>query len=352
MQYRHRDPWHNDHWSYPIRRDGEWILRPTPGAIAGIKLIQQIVNARKRDPRVTLVSWISGHNQSVGYGTHFLVSGPGAAESARIAERLARRFRMRLCPSLHSDDMLGAKRHPGTAASWNFVTGAEIIAADPSISIGGNPYDWAKLFFPNMVAQSSEVPMLAPARLSPPTLRPGRGHQPWEGCMALGDARSIAWDLTRYMGNNLAPLIELAKLLPRDDPYVSATLALANQNHWGATVHDNRPDDTVLRPGEAFQIVCVGPLSRSRTLGPPAWMVWRYLDEARRLMPSRDPLLLAREHLEDISRPIIRWNAELEQQNQRRAFVVQILAGEVSAFGAVGIRPRQMRRRLPKGVVE
>ncbi len=338
--YRNRDPLENDHWSWPIKRDGKWILRPTPGARAGMMLIRQLVKARKLDPRVKLVAWISGHNQLVGYGTHFLVSGPGAAESALIAERFARRFRLKLDPG--QADGVGSKRHPGCIASWEYLTGAQFIAVDPTSQVGGCPFDWAPFFFPGMCIQSSEVPMLAPRKRGPS----GRLRiQDWEHSMTLGEARQIANRQMRNMRDGLPPLIKLAGLLPANDPLVSATKALANMDAWGKGAPDNRPDSTVLEPAEAFRIICMGPLYRVRDYCPPIWMVWNNLELVRRLHPDPDPVYLAGMHFGNIRQPLDEWRLDLGKQSLRQAAIIQILAAEVAAYGALGIRPRLWHSR-------
>lgn len=329
LNYRHPRLTENHCWSYPLSDD---TSEASFDVLAGMMLVEELAIANVNNAEVLLVLWVAGHNEHVAWGTLFQVDGPGAARSGRSAERVARRLRVPLNTGPAEEAVM--RRHPGTVASWTFPTAEEILELYPDVEMGCSGPEWAKRNFPelcaNLCVQSSEVAMLLP-----------RDRPTWRG-MTVAEARAEAGRAMMRLKDDLLPLVELAYLLPEDDPFVSAARALKGLDCGGfGRLSSDLPDNHRLTPSEAFYLSCARPLYLARAHAPAVTMVYENLELARQVWTADgDPLQLAGTLRAGIATVGWHWWLDLRLQPIREAITLQILAAEIAFYGVLGIRPR------------
>lgn len=315
--WRHPHPLHNDAWSYPVTQSERGKIAPTSGAKAGMHVIDAI-----RHKGEELVAWISGHNRLIGAGVYNIITGPGEVQSSQAIEECAMKLGIPLDTMM--TEIPYPKRHPGTKASWEYQTAHMMHRHTIDCEVGGSAYDWAVQFFPNLCIQATEVAMFLPEDVS---------------IWAKTRSAEVASKTAPYF-NRLAVItaeaIIMARHLPRDDPYVSAVLALDQPgNGWGIDVSTQPPSTKTLDAHNAFREEVLGPLYRVRSTAVITTMMSRY--SAMLKSKGFSPFLLSKEWHGVASKILEPLCKHFVQQPLSPAVTLQILAGEISAYGARGI---------------
>jgi len=320
--HRNPDPLKNDWWSYPFWRDDEFVNYPTSGALAGMRLIQEIHDAGEE-----IVLWCSGHNKHIGTGVQFQYSGPPGRRTRRTARQFEP-FAAALGIPLDLCDPEGRYQqlYLGTQATYTVDNATSMYRYDSTARTGGTPFDWAKQFFPKMSAQLTELSMFLM-----------RDFGPYRVGVRRSRAESIAVAHRKRIDEELLQTAELARSLPPDDPDVSAVRGLAEAlGSWGTRTEPTDPNE-LLTPHRAFQLATAGPLYTARKAGPAIRMLNRYADEIGRSVAEALASQLRVSAL--VSAELLGY--QLELLPLKRAVVQQIAACEVAYWGALGIHPEQ-----------
>jgi hypothetical protein len=271
-----------------------------------------------------LVLWCGGHNMLLGNGVQFLWDGPDNEATRRTARDFERLAEWTGTPLDLSDPEDASMRlHPGTVATHTAPNAAQMFKIDSSVRTGGSPFDWGRQFWPNMSTQITEVAMFVP-----------QDYGPFEVHWTRQRAELTAKSLKSKLDEKLSYVARLARLLPSDDPDVSAVQAIFNPDgSWGSGSHKD-PDD-VLNPHEAYKVVGAGPMYFARNLGPALNMLRRhrgYLQDTQAV--KVDKLI---DELKQAATVISYHTSDIQPVEPWQPIALQIMAAEVAAHGAQGI---------------